>query len=330
MKQVSLIVPIYDAGAFLTPLVRSVLTQDYENFQLILSDDGSTDSSLAQMQSLAREDSRIALVSGSNGGVSSARNRALLTATGDYIGFLDADDQIAPNYLSTLVSLLEGHEADCACCGFTRLYEASGAEDRMPPKDSGIIDTDRDGFFRLLLRPDGYTTVVWNKLFRKEALLTRDGSLLTFDETLHIVEDGEYLFRSNVQRAVFTPEALYHYTVRTSGAMYGRLTPRKRTELTARKSIVALCADAAPDVRALAEMKYQKGVRDLLFHAVIGGQGREIRDLLPELSVYQAALFGSPALSKKEKLKYHIYRPIIQLNLQHLGAFLMKHLSGHG
>ena len=57
---------------------------------------------------------------------------------------------------------------------------------------------------------------------------------------------------------------------------------------------------------------------------------KEIRDLLPELSVYPDALFGSPALSKKEKLKYHIYRPIIQLNLQHLGAFLMKHLSGHG
>ena len=187
-----------------------------------------------------------------------------------------------------------------------------------------------DGFFRLLLRPDGYITVVWNKLFRREALLQPDGSFLPFDETLHIVEDGEFLFRSNVQRAVFTPEPLYHYTVRTRGAMYGTLTARKRTELTARKKIVALCADAAPDVRALAEMKYQKGVRDLLFHAVIGGQGEEIRDLLPELSVYQDALFSSPALSKKETLKYHIYRPIIQLNLQHLGAFLMKHLSGHG
>ena len=330
MKKVSLVVPVYNAGAFLTPLVRSVLAQDYENFQLILSDDGSTDASLFQMQSLAQEDARITLVTGANGGVSSARNRGLSAAVGDYIGFLDADDRIFPNYLSTLVSLLEGHGADCACCGFTRLYEASGAEDHMPPKARDILDTDRDGFFRLLLRPDGYTTVVWNKLFRKEALQSQDGSFLPFDETLHIVEDGEYLFRTSVQRAVFTPEALYHYTVRTSGAMYGKLTARKRTELTARKKIVALCANAAPDVKALAEMKYQKGVRDLLFHAVIGGQGKEIRDLLPELKVYQDSLFASPALSKKEKLKYHIYRPIIQLNLQHLGAFLMKHLSGHG
>ena len=225
MSKVSLVVPVYNAGAFLTPLVRSVLAQDYESFQLILSDDGSTDSSLEQMERLAQEDSRITLVSGANGGVSSARNRGLLAAVGDYIGFLDADDEIAPNYLSTLVSLLEGHNADCACCGFSRLYEASGAEDRMPPKDSDIIDTDRDGFFRLLLRPDGYTTVVWNKLFRRETLLQSDGSFLPFDEALHIVEDGEFLFRCGVARAVFTPLPLYHYTVRTSGAMYGKLTP---------------------------------------------------------------------------------------------------------
>lgn len=330
MKQISLVVPVYNAGAFLTPLVRSVLAQDYENFQLILSDDGSTDSTPALMQTLSQVDARITLVTGPNGGVSSARNRGLLVATGDYIGFLDADDQIAPQYLSTLANLLEEHQADCACCGFSRLYEASGVTDHMPPKELGVLDTDRDGFFRLMLRPDGYTTVVWNKLFRREVLLAADGSFLPFDESLHIVEDGEFLFRCPIQRAVFTSQPLYHYTVRTSGAMYGKLTPRKRTELTARKKIVALCADAAPDVRNLAEMKYQKGVRDLLFHAVIGGQGKEIRDLLPELSVYQEALFGSPALSNKEKLKYHIYRPIIQLNLQHLGAFLMKHLSGHG
>ena len=75
MRMVSLVVPVFNAGAFLTPLVRSVLAQDYADFQLILSDDGSTDSSLEQMECFSREDSRITLVTGPNGGVSSARNR---------------------------------------------------------------------------------------------------------------------------------------------------------------------------------------------------------------------------------------------------------------
>lgn len=330
MKSVSLIVPVYQAGAFLTPLIRSVQNQDYSDFQLVLSDDGSTDDSMQVMERKAREDSRITVVTGPNCGVSSARNRGLAVAEGKYIGFLDADDLLEPNYLSTLVRLLEQYNADCACCGFTRIYEVSGAVDHMPKCDPGVTETDRDGFRRWILRPDGFTTVVWNKLFRREALREKDGSWISFDPQLHIVEDGEYLLRSRVERAVFTPEPLYRYTVRTSGAMYGRLTERKRTELAARRKIVDLCADSAEDVQALAQMKYQKGVRDLLFHAVIAGQGTEIRDLLPELGRYASALFGSPALSKKEKLKYHIYRPMIQWNLRRTGAFLMKHLSGHG
>ena len=201
MKSVSLIVPVYQAGAFLTPLIRSVQNQDYSDFQLVLSDDGSTDDSMQVMERMAREDSRITVVTGPNCGVSSARNRGLAVAEGKYIGFLDADDLLEPNYLSTQVRLLEQYNADCACCGFTRIYEASGAVDHMPKCDPGVTETDRDGFRRWILRPDGFTTVVWNKLFRREALREKDGSWIPFDPQLHIVEDGEYLLRSRVERA---------------------------------------------------------------------------------------------------------------------------------
>ena len=330
MSTISVIVPVYNAGAFLAPLVQSILGQQVEaELQLILSDDGSRDGSLEVIRTLAKTDSRITVVTGPNGGVSAARNRALKAARGEYIGFADADDILEPGYFSTLLGLLERHGTQCAVCGFTRIYEASGVQDQLPV--SGALQvTDRDGFRRLLLEPTGYTTVVWNKLFRREALQDERGQWIPFDEGLHIVEDGEYLFRSRVERAVFTPEPLYRYTVRTDGAMYGRLTDRKKTELTARRKIVELCRNSAPEVLALAEMKYQKGVRDLLFHAVIAGQGGEIQELLPELRIYRKALFESPALSKKEKLKYRIYGPMIRMNLRRPGAFLMKHLSGHG
>jgi hypothetical protein len=66
-----------------------------------------------------------------------------------------------------------------------------------------------------------------------------------------------------------------------------------------------------------------------MLHAVIDGQGAKVRHLRPELSVYQQELYGSPALSRKEKLKYRVYGLIIRLNLKHLGAFLMNALSGH-
>ena len=331
-KRISLIVPVHNAARFLPALTASIQAQDWENLQLIFSDDGSTDESLTVLRQLQQQNAGIVVVTGENTGVSSARNRALRLADGDYIGFSDADDVLAPGYFHTLAALLEQYQADVACCGFDRIYEAAGTADCMPPKHiTQTVATDRTGYLSYLLRPDGYTTVVWNKLFRREALTRPDGSLQNFDEDLHIVEDGVYLLRAKVHRAVFTPQPLYQYTVRSTGAMYGAINARKLTELPARRRIVELTASEAPEVHALARMKYQKGVRDLLFHAVISGVGSspEIRRLLPELRVYRRELFQSPALSRKEKLKYRVYGPMIRLNLRRTGAFLMKHLSGH-
>lgn len=330
MKKISLIIPVYNSEAYLMSMGASALAQTWDNLQLVFCDDGSRDGSPEILRKLEQADPRVTVVTKENGGVSSARNLALQAAEGDYIGFADADDLLEPEYLATLAGLLEDHGADVACCGFTRIYEASGAVDHMPKKSSPITETDREGFRALLLRPDGYTTVMWNKLFRREVLLGDDGELIPFDESLHIVEDGEYTFRLPVQKAVFTAEPLYRYSVRTSGAMYGALNERKLTELAARKKIAEYCESGSPQVLDLARMKYQKGVRDLMFHAVIGGQGREVRHLLSELKTYKKELFSSPAVSRKEKLKYRVYVPILYLNLRRVGAFLMKTLSGHG
>ncbi len=329
MKKISLIIPVYNGEKYLPDMAASLLAQDWDNAEFLFSDDGSTDGSGNILTRLAARDPRVKVIFGENGGVSTARNRALEQAAGDYIGFVDADDQLMPGYLRTLAEGLEDSGADMVCCGFDRVYEASGKMDFLPTADHQRELADRNRMGELLLRPDGYTTVVWNKLFRREALTEKDGSLRRFDETLHIVEDGEYIFRSGVETALFLPQRLYRYSVRTSGAMYGPVSERKLTELAARKKIVDLTADLSPEVQALARMKYQKGVRDLMLHAVIGGGYGSVRHLLPELKTYQTELFQSPALSGKEKLKYHIYRPLIQLNLRHISAFLMDKLSGH-
>lgn len=330
MKTISVIVPVYNLEPLLPTMAKSLLEQDYPALQVIFSNDGSRDGSQHVLEELARADDRVLVISGENGGVSAARNRALRAATGDYIAFADGDDQLEPGYFSALASALEETNADMACCGYTRIYEKTGKEECLPLGTHPRQTVDRDGMERLLLRPDGYTLVLWNKLFRREALTEDTGALMEFDERLHIVEDGEYIFRSRVRSAVFLPEPLYRYYVRSSGAMYAStVSERKLTELPARKKIVALTAGSSDEVRDLARMKYQKSVRDLMFHAVICGQGTKVKHLRPELKVYRKELFTSSALSKKEKLKYHIYYPLILLNMQHLGAFLMEKLSGH-
>lgn len=329
MKRISLIVPVWNGEKYVLPLAESVLNQGWDNLQLIFSDNGSDDRTPELLEQLRLRDDRVVVIHSPHDGVSAGRNRAMQIADGDYIGFSDADDILAPGYFCALAGLLEEYDADCACCGFDRIYERTGTADRMPPRQTEITVTDRDGFFSQLLRPDGYTTVVWNKLFRREALTDSEGNLIQFDETLHIVEDGEFIFRSRVQRAVFTPQPLYQYTVRTSGAMYGAVSPKKLTELDARRRVAEYAADSCEEVHLLAKMKYQKGVRDLLFHAMIGGSRDLVRPLFPEMRRWCRELYTSPFLSRKEKLKYFLYRPMILLNLRRVGGFLMNRLSGH-
>ena len=329
MKRISLIIPVYNGEPYLPAFFEALKAQDYENLQILFSEDGSSDRTLELLREFASEEPRATVLTGENLGVSVARNRALALADGDFIGFLDGDDIPEPSYLKTMAALLEESGADMVCCGFSRHYAASGVTDGLPTGHKTKERVDRNGMGRLLLRPDGYTTVMWNKLFRREALTGPDGALLQFDPSLHIVEDGEYIFRSKVETAVFFPDRLYRYFVRSTGAMYGALTDRKMTELDARRKIVGLTEFFAPDVRDLAKMKYQKGVRDMLFHAVISGDGEKIRSLKPEMKTWARELFASPALSLKDKLKYHVYRPVIALELRRTGAFLMNRFSGH-
>lgn len=329
MKKISLIIPVYNGEKHLTEMARSVLSQSYPNFEAIFSDDGSQDGSLAVLKALEAQDPRIKVVTGENRGVSAARNRALSQATGDYIGFADSDDLLEPDYLQTLVNLLETYDADVACCGFSRVYVASGKADRMPLAPHPLAIEDGEGFRRRLLRPDGYTTVMWNKLFRRQVLLDETGAFLRFDESLHIVEDGEFTFRLPIEKAVFCSDAHYRYFVRTTGAMYGSFNQRKITELAARKRIVELCREDSRELQELSKMKYQKGVRDLLFHAVLSGQGRETRPYRREMGTFRRELYRSPFLSRKEKIKYFVYVPLIRLNAKELGRFFMTKLSGH-
>ena len=94
---VSIIVPVYNAEATISRCIESIINQEYRDFELLLIDDGSTDSSGTICDRYAAEDSRIRLIHKENTGVSETRNMALDLACGTYLQFLDSDDWITPN-----------------------------------------------------------------------------------------------------------------------------------------------------------------------------------------------------------------------------------------
>ncbi len=117
---VSVITPVYNRELYIEECVQSVLKQSYQDFEVILVDDGSTDKTLEICRKLASEDKRIRLLSGKHQGVSAARNIAVNAAAGEYIFFLDSDDVIHPMLLETLIHAARSHNAAIAATDVAR------------------------------------------------------------------------------------------------------------------------------------------------------------------------------------------------------------------
>ena len=122
---VSVIVPVYNAEAFLARCLKSLTESSLQSLEIICINDGSTDSSDRILQDWAGRDSRIRIFSQKNAGVSAARNLGLQHVTGHYLAFVDADDEVTPEYLSNMYTAAVKYNADLVVCGY-RQYNAQG------------------------------------------------------------------------------------------------------------------------------------------------------------------------------------------------------------
>ena len=111
---ISVIIPIYNRQNFIEECLRSILTQSYQNFEILIIDDGSTDQTVAVCKAIAKNEPRIKLFEAEHGGVSAARNIGLEAAKGDFVFFVDSDDVIHPLLLETLVTSLKNTDAGIA------------------------------------------------------------------------------------------------------------------------------------------------------------------------------------------------------------------------
>lgn len=129
MPLVSIIIPVYKSINVLRTAVHSVQAQAYNDFEIILVDDGSPDNSFELCKKLQQEDSRIKVFQKENGGICSARNYGMEKATGKYIAFLDHDDEYLPGYLKDNIELLEKYDADII--KFERLRETHNLDNSI-------------------------------------------------------------------------------------------------------------------------------------------------------------------------------------------------------
>ena len=207
-KKVSIIVPVYNAEAYLARSIGSVMEQTYSNWELLLVDDGSSDRSREICGRYAQQDERIRLFCNQHGGTARARNTALDAAFGDYIAFLDADDAYHPQYLECLIEAAERTSSDISLCETVQGTEADAffASSVMP---SFAILTREESFQKMyggdwpdLIAP--YTKVYARKVFAD--LRFPDGRFFEDAATMNLA-----VYRSN--QIVDVNAILYFYNI---------------------------------------------------------------------------------------------------------------------
>lgn len=223
--RVSIIVPVFNAEAFLPRCVNSILSQTLQSIELILVDDGSTDKSPELCDRFAK-DPRVRVVHKRNGGPCTARNRGIGLARGEFIGFADADDWCEPSMFQKLYEAAAGEGADLAFCD----YIAEGARGRVIAADNNgsrsygekEIGSEILPFF-FGYRPEelprykemfpfaDYSSYIWLCIFRTSVI--RTNSLRFPNQSVYYNEDN--LFNLNfllfAKRAVHLSAPLYHY-----------------------------------------------------------------------------------------------------------------------
>ena len=214
---ISIIVPVYNLGSYLHGCLDSILRSSYEDFELILVDDGSTDGSGDVCDSFAQKDNRIHVIHKENSGVSTARNRGMEEAKGEFIMFVDGDDQIHHNMIEWLLEAIQSGDYDFSMANGVKVksqdFKAIVEDyDLIKPQP---IEISQNHYMNEMYALDYQYHVIWNKLYRKAFV---DG--LLFRETK--AEDLEWLNRMalRMRSAVVLNADLYYYIQRRDSIVH--------------------------------------------------------------------------------------------------------------
>jgi len=224
VDKISVIVPAYNLAPWISNCLDSILAQTHENLEVIVVDDGSQDDTYAVIREYANKDSRVKAIHKENGGVTSARLRGIQEATGDWIGFIDGDDEIEPQMYARLLENAHAHGADISHCGYQRNFPDGGMEYHY---NTGKIHCqDRLTGLRDLLEERLVEPGLCSKLYRRSLFHDLEENM---DISIKNNEDmlmNYYLF-SEAACSVYEDVCPYHYILRSDSASHRKLNEHR-------------------------------------------------------------------------------------------------------
>ena len=227
--ELSIIVPVFNVEKWIDRCLKSILAQSFSDYELIIVNDGSTDSSLEICENYSKNDSRIVLLSKKNGGLSDARNYGLKHAKGDYVVFIDSDDFIEKNYLKELLTTIKKGNSDIAICGFY-LTDSTGnklsewpASEKLNFSVNKKIISGRDLLYYLYQESGWVNVPAWNKIYKRILLGNAPFKKGIFFEDSALIHHLVW----NIKRISVIHKPLYNYVQRDNSILNSPVNIKK-------------------------------------------------------------------------------------------------------
>ena len=244
---ITVIIPIYNTEKYLKKCLDSVLTQTYKDIELILVNDGSTDSSGEICKEYEKKDGRVTYYELENGGQGRARNFALDRCNGDWIAFVDSDDYIETDMFEKMISVAEENNAEIAICGW---YRDHGFQKRVQPCPQEIQFYEKKELLEAYIKTPYITSSMCNKIYKKNIW---EG--IRFPE-IRAREDATIIYRilANAQKAVHIAEPKYIQYVRPGSTERQGFTMDKMKSVEINEQLKQFVTETYPDLKEIVEL----------------------------------------------------------------------------
>ena len=245
---ITVVITAYNGESYIGRAIESLQAQTYQNIEILIVNDGSTDSTQAVCEAYAASDERIKIINQENAGSAAARRSGAENASGDYVGFMDDDDTVAPDMYELLLTNALQHDADISHCGYTMIlpdgtqkhFHGTG-KTVLQNHDRGIID---------LLEGKFVEPTVCTKLYKRRLF---DGISYAADITINEDLMLNYSPFSAAERSVFQDECKYYYYKHDDSKSRTMSAKQFTDPITVRERIVQLSQSESEAVQAIAK-----------------------------------------------------------------------------
>lgn len=249
---ISVIIPVHNAEDTLDVCIQSVEMQEFEDYEIILVDDGSTDQSGIICDTRAEENDKIRVFHTENKGAAAARNYGVRQAKGEAVAFVDSDDTVSEIYLSYLWELMQEYRAEIAVCSYDKVYEGNKVIEVDVGEDEVRFCISGEDAVECLLYQKYFLSVPWGMISKKELW-----DKVQFPEDTKAEDMGTiYKLFAAAEKVAYGSESEYQYYQRKNNTMFSTCDERNRDYYKHCREMIVYVKEHLPSCRKAAVSRF--------------------------------------------------------------------------